>query len=150
MKKSIFSLLTIAAFMLLSNSTNAQSKDKAAVEKVVYAYFDALNASDANKVVSLFTTDGVLLPTGAPTAAGTEQLKGNYQYVFDNFSFTLEETISEVTVQGKYAVVRSTSKGSLVIKANGQKVEDDFRELFVLQKVKGAWKIARYMYNRSK
>ncbi len=150
MKKSIFSLLAVASFVLFANTTNAQSKAKASVENVVHTYFDALNASDANKVVSLFTTDGVLLAAGAPTATGTEQLKGTFKYVFDNFTYTLEETVGEVTVKGNHAIVRSTSKGTFVIKASGQKVEDEFRELFVLQKVKGDWKIARYMYNRSK
>ena len=150
MKKSIFSLFTIASFMLFATVTNAQSKDKASVEKLVNTYFDALNSSDANKVVSLFTTDGVLLASSAPTATGTEQLNATFKYVFDNFTYTLEETIGEVNVQGNYAFVRSTSKGSFVIKASGQKVEDDFRELFVMQKVKGTWKIARYIYNKSK
>jgi uncharacterized protein (TIGR02246 family) len=150
MKNPMFTLLAVASLLGTANSAKAQSKDKASAEKTVHDYFDALNTSDAQKVVSLFTEDGVLLPSGAPTASGTEQLKGNYEYVFANFSFNLEESIAEVTVQGNVAFVRSTSKGSLVIKANGQKVEDEFRELFVMQKVKGEWKIARYMYNQSK
>ncbi len=150
MKKSIFSLITILSLLLLGCTTHAQPNDKAAAEKLVREYFTALNAADAAKVVSLFTADGILLPTGAPTASGTEQLTGNYQYVFDNFAFDLKVTIEEVRVQGNYASVRSISKGSLVIKASGQKVEDDFRELFVLQKVDGSWKIATYMYNQAK
>lgn len=149
MKNSIFGLMTVAS-MLTPNVANAQSKEQAAAEKLVHTYFDALNAADAEKVLSLFTSDAVLLPSGAPTAAGTEQLKGNYQYVFDNFGFALEETIGEVVVEGNYAFVRSTSKGSLLIKANQQKLEDNFRELFVLQKVNGDWKIAQYIYNQSK
>lgn len=150
MKKSIFSLMTIVSLLLSGHTTNAQSKDKMSVEKLVQEYFNALNASDAGKVVSLFTEDGVLLPSAAPTAEGTEQLKGNYQYVFDNFTFDLKVTIGAVTAQKNYAFVRSTSKGTLGIKANGQKVEADFRELFVLHKVKGNWKIATYMYNQSR
>ncbi len=150
MKKSFFSLMAIGFLLLFGHTTSAQSTDKAAVEKVVQGYFNALNASDGAKVVSLFTEDGVLLPSAAPTAEGTEQLKGNYKYVFDNFTFDLKVTIGAVTVLDNYAFVRSTSKGSLGIKANGQKVEADFRELFVLHKVKGTWKIANYMYNQSK
>lgn len=142
--------MAVGFLLLLGHTAKAQSNDKAAVEKLVHEYFNALNASDADKVVSLFTADGVLLPSGAPAANGAEQLKGNYQYVFDNFAFDLKETIEKVTVQENYAFVRSTSKGSLFIKANGQKAEDDFRELFVLQKVDGTWKIATYMYNQSK
>lgn len=142
--------MAVGSLLLSGQTTSAQSTDKAAVEKVVQGYFNALNASDGAKVVSHFTADGVLLPSAAPTAEGMEQLKGNYQYVFDNYTFDLKVSIGAVTVQGNSAFVRSTSKGTLGIKANGQKVEAEFRELFVLQKVKGSWKIATYMYNQSK
>ena len=121
-----------------------------AVETLIRTYFDALNASDANKVASLFTADGVLLATGAPTAEGNAQVKGTFEYVFANFQYNLQVTIGEVIVADKYAFVRSTSKGSYIVKANGQKADDEYRELFVLEKVKGDWKIARYMYNRAK
>ncbi|HLP94148.1 MAG TPA: SgcJ/EcaC family oxidoreductase [Saprospiraceae bacterium] len=150
MNKSILVLMTIATQLIFATTTHAQSKDEAAVEKLVLQYFDALNASDTRKAVSLFTSDGVLLPSGAPTASGTEQLTGNYQYVFDHFTFQLKVTIENITVAGKYAYVRSTSLGSLGIKANGQTINDNFRELFVLQKEKGSWKISSYMYNQSK
>lgn len=150
MKKSFFGFMAIGSLLMSGNTSSAQSNSKTEVEKVVQGYFKALNASDGAKVVSHFTENGVLLPSAAPTAEGTEQLKGNYQYVFDNYTFDLKVTIASVTVQGNYAFVRSTSKGSLGIKANGQKVEAEFRELYVLQKVKGSWKIANYMYNQSK
>ena len=92
----------------------------------------------------------MLLPNAAPTATGTEQVKGTYQYVFDNFKYSLAFTIVEVVVNGNYAFARSTSKGSFTIKSSGQTVPDENRELFVFEKVKGDWKIARYMYNKTK
>jgi uncharacterized protein (TIGR02246 family) len=150
MKKIAFSLVAIVSFLAFGSNANAQSKDKAVVETVVNNYFAALNASDASKVVSYFTTNGVLLAPGAPTATGSEQLKGTFQYVFDNFKYTLKVTIGEVTLAGNYAFVSSTSKGSYVIKSNNQTVEDEFRETFILKKVNGDWMIARYMYNKSK
>lgn len=148
--KTITKLGTLTTILLIAIQVNAQSKDQTVAENTVHEYFKALNASDAAKVVSLFAEDGVLLPTGAPTASGAEQLKGNYDYVFDNFSFDLNETIGSVIVEGNYAFIRSTSQGKLVIKAEGQEVTDDFRELFVLKKVDGDWKIDTYMYNQSK
>ena len=150
MKKITLSLVAIVSFLAFGNNANAQSKDKAAVEKAVNNYFDALNASDASKVVSYFTTNGVLLAPGAPTATGSEQLKGTFQYVFDNFKYTLKVTIGEVTLAGNYAFVSSTSKGSYIIKSNNQTVEDEFRETFIMKKVNGTWMVARYMYNKSK
>lgn len=150
MKKLIIAASVITSIFLFSNEAKSQSNEKAAVETLIRSYFDALNASDVNKVASLFTADGVLLATGAPTASGIDQVKGTFQYVFDNFKYDLKVTIGDVTVAGKYAFVSSTSKGSYVVKANGETAPDEYRELFVIEKVKGDWKIARYMYNRAK
>ena len=124
--------------------------EKAAIEKVIFAYQDALNASDASKVVSLYTKDGVLMANAAPTAEGAEQVKGTYQYVFDNFDYDLQFTILDIEVHGNTAFVRSTSKGSFIIRESGQTVPDENRELFVFEKESGKWKIARYMYNKTK
>jgi uncharacterized protein (TIGR02246 family) len=125
------------------------ANDKAAIETVYKSYQDALNASDADKVVQLFTSNGVLMANAAPTAEGSAAVKGTYQYVFANYTYTLQFSIIEIVVEGNTAFARSTSKGSFVIKANGQTVPDENRELFVFQKVDGQWKIARYMYNKA-
>ena len=90
------------------------------------------------------------MANSAPTAEGAGQVKGFYQYVFDNFSYTLQYSIIEIEISGNYAFARSTSKGSFIIKAKGQTIPDENRELFVLEKVDGKWKIARYMFNKSK
>lgn len=126
------------------------SKEEAAIKKVIFDYQDALNASDAAKVTELYTENGVLMANAAPTAEGSDQVKGTYQYVFDNFDYDLQFTILDIEVHGNTAYVRSTSKGSFLIKKNGQSVPDENRELFVLQKENGEWKIARYMYNKTK
>jgi uncharacterized protein (TIGR02246 family) len=134
-----------------NNSTKTEtSMEKSAIEKLIFAYQDALNASDVNKVVELYTKNGVLMANSAPAAEGADQVKGTYQYVFDNFSYTLQFSIIEIVVTGNTAFARSTSKGSFVIKSSGQTVPDENRELYVFEKVGGNWKIARYMYNKTK
>jgi uncharacterized protein (TIGR02246 family) len=148
----ILGMGTLQSFQPAGNSgkeTNANS-EKQAVEKVINSYQEALNASNAERVVTLFTKDGVLMANAAPTAEGAEAVKGTYQYVFDNFTYDLKFTVLDVVVSGNTAYARSQSKGSFIIKASGQKVDDEFRELFVFEKQKGEWKIARYMYNKSK
>ena len=90
------------------------------------------------------------MANSAPTAEGAEQVKGTYQYVFDNFRYTLQFSIIEIEVSGNYAFKRSTLKGSVATKTSGQTVPDENKELFVFEKVDGKWKIARYMYNKSK
>lgn len=150
MKKIIIAIAIFSGLLFIGYESRAQSNGKADIERLILAYQDALNASNSERVVDLYTGDGVLLANAAPTAVGTEQISGTYKYVFENFTYSLKFAIDEIVINGNYAFARSTSKGSFVIKSSGQTVQDENRELFVFAKVKGHWKIARYMYNKSK
>lgn len=165
MKKTLFAIALAAPLLFVQIDAKAKSatshvyigknemnvsSEKTAIEKLIYTYQDALNASDLDKIMSLYKSDGVLMANAAPTAEGTDQVKGTYQYVFNSFTYTLKFTILEIEVNGNTATVRSTSKGSFLIKSNGQSVSDENRELFVFAKENGQWKIAKYMYNKTK
>ncbi|SNC65435.1 conserved hypothetical protein [Hymenobacter gelipurpurascens] len=131
-------------------SVTVADNDKAAIEKVITAYRDALKEANASRVVALYTKDAVLMPPGAPTAVGQEQVKATYEYVFSAIKLDINFSIDDIVVNGNSAIVRSTSKGTAVVNANGQSAPEENRELFVFQKVGGQWKIARYMYNKTK
>lgn len=136
-----------------NNSTQnnmEQSNEKSAIEKLLLSYRDALNASDVNKVLPLYTTDGVFMPSNAPSAIGQEQIKGSYEFVFKTIQLKIEFFIDEIVVTGDYAFARTTSKGTTLIHANGETVAEENRELFVLHKTNGQWKISRYMFNKMK
>lgn len=125
-----------------------ESNEKNEIKKLLFTYRDALNASDVNKVLPLYTEDGIFMPSGAPTSIGTEQVKGAYEFVFSNIELSIEFYIDEISINGDYAFARTTSKGSTLIHATGATVPEENRELFVLQKENGQWKIDRYMFNK--
>jgi len=127
-----------------------QTTEKSAIEKLLFSYRDALNTSDVSKVLPLYTNDGVFMPSNAPSSVGQEQVKASYEFVFKTIQLNIEFYIDEIVVNGDYAFARTTSKGTTLIHANGQTVAEENRELFVLQKVDGQWKIARYMFNKMK
>lgn len=124
------------------------STEKSAIEKLLFSYRDALNASAVDKVLPLYTIDGVFMPSNAPSAVGQEQIKGSYEFVFKTIQLNIEFYIDEIIVNGDYAFARTTSKGTTLIHANGKTVAEENRELFVLQKTNGEWKISRYMFNK--
>ncbi len=127
-----------------------QTTEKTAIEKVLFSYRDALNSSDVNNVLPLYTNDGVFMPSNAPSAIGQEQVKAAYEFVFSQIQLNIEFYIDEIVVNGDYAFARTTSKGTTLIHANKQTVAEENRELFVLQKTNGTWQIARYMFNKMK
>ena len=124
--------------------------EKQAIEKMLFSYRDALNASDVAQVLPLYTQDGVFMPSNGPSAIGQEQIKGSYEFVFKTIQLHIEFFIDEIIVNGDYAFARTTSKGTTLIHANGQTVPEENRELFVLQKTNGQWKISRYMFKKMK
>src|SRR5687767_12370198 len=126
MKKAIIVIAIVSGFLFSAYESQAQQSSKADIEKLIFSYQDALNDSNAEKVVSLYTAGGVLLANAAPSAIGTEQLLGTYKYVFENFTYNL--------INGNSAYGRSTSKGSFIIKSSSQTVQDENRELFVFEK----------------
>lgn len=124
--------------------------EKSAIEKLLFSYRDALNASRVGSVLPLYTKDGIFMPANAPTAKGQEQLKAAYEFVFKNIQLNIEFFIDEIEVKGDFAFARTTSKGTTLIHATGQTVPEENRELFVFQKKDNTWKIDRYMFNKMK
>ena len=127
-----------------------ETDEKQQITNLLFAYRDALNASDVTKVLPLYSDDGIFMPSGAPTAIGTEQVKGTYEFVFSNIELSIEFYIDEITVSGEYAFARTTSKGSTLVHGTGETIPEENRELFILQKENGSWKIDRYMFNKMK
>jgi uncharacterized protein (TIGR02246 family) len=158
MKKIFFSAMLLTSLVACQNQTEnnsnqtkmEQTTEKTAIEKLLFSYRDALNVSDVNKVLPLYTNDGVFMPSNGPSAIGQEQVKASYEFVFKTIQLKIEFYIDEIIVNGDYAFARTTSKGTTLIHANGQTVPEENRELFVLQKVSGQWKISRYMFNKMK
>ncbi len=99
------------------NKEKIETSEKQEIHNLLFAYRDALNASDVSKVLPLYTEDGIFMPSGAPTSIGTEQIKGAYEFVFSNIKLSIEFYIDEITVNGEYAFARTTSKGSTLIHA---------------------------------
>ena len=131
-------------------TTMSTTNDQTAINELLFAYRDALNASSTDQVIPLYTADGVFMPTGFPTAVGSEQVRQAYDGVFSNIKLNIEFFIDEVQVDGDHAFARTTSRGSTLIHATGESVPEENRELFVLQRTDGGWRIARYMFNKMK
>ncbi|WP_224994740.1 DUF4440 domain-containing protein [Cesiribacter sp. SM1] len=115
---------------------------------ITSAYANAISSSDAQAVSSIFIADGVLMAPDAPTMVGNTAIKSTYESVFDAVELDLAFTIDEIAVDGEYGYVRSHSEGTTLIRSNGQTVPASYREIFIVKKVEGNWRIAWYLYNQ--
>lgn len=126
-----------------------EKQEKELIEKLLDEYKQALNTSDAKLAQSLYTKDGIFMPTEAPSGIGSEAILKSYEYVFSQIQLNIEFFIEEIEVEGNMAFAVTSSKGTTLIHATGDTIPETNRELFVFEKVNDEWKIARYMFNKT-
>ena len=126
----------------------ASQQDEAAIRQLLQDYAAALKSASPQATAALYTDDGIVMPPAAPTAIGMKAVEDNYRATFHAIGLDLTFKVLEINVMGNDAMVRSTSSGTVTLKAENKHIQDHFRELFMLRKVAGKWKIARYMFNQ--
>jgi uncharacterized protein (TIGR02246 family) len=118
--------------------TLSNTPEEAAIRRTIARYFDALNHSDVEAVLKLYTNDPVMLPFLQPTVVGTEAVRLNYESTFQHIRFQVQTSIQELVEMSAEWTPVSTQKGSPAA----------FHELFLLRKSSGGeWLIARYSFS---
>jgi uncharacterized protein (TIGR02246 family) len=129
-------------------SRSSDSAQRAEIVGVLKSYERSLNASDVAGVARLYTDDAVVLAPGAPSAVGIDAVRAAYTGIFQAIDLDLTFEVAEVNVvSGDWAFLRSNSHGTVRILANGAQAPSSNQELFVLNKSRGCWKLARYSFS---
>ena len=123
--------------------------DDAAIRAALTRYETALNTSDTDAVMKLYTDDGVFMPQHFPSAVGSTSVRKAYEGVFKAIQLNVKFEILEVRqVAPNWAFARTNSAGTVKILADGSGGPEANQELFVLEKTDGGdWKIARYSFS---
>jgi uncharacterized protein (TIGR02246 family) len=124
------------------------NSDEQTVGSALKAYERALNASDTGAVMKLYASDGVFMPQNSPSSVGTDAVRRAYDSVFAAIRLTVEFSVAEVRqLAPDWAMARTNSAGRVTVHATGESAPEANQELFLFQKVGGAWKIARYCFS---
>jgi uncharacterized protein (TIGR02246 family) len=124
---------------------NANEK---AVAEVLVQYQDALNQSDSNAVMKLYAADGVFMPQNSPSSVGADAVRRAYDAVFKTIKLTVKFNIAEIVEMApNWVFARTNSAGTVRVHATGEGGSEANQELFLFQKIGGAWKIGRYCFS---
>lgn len=118
------------------------------IRQLLGTYERSLNTSDSALAVGCYTSDGVFMPTTLPTAAGSA-LHEAYRRTFEAIRLDVVFTIDELVVatdEIAYALTRSD--GTQTVLETGAVSAESNREMFIFGREDGAWKIARYLFNK--
>lgn len=123
--------------------------DERNIRELLANYEKLLNASDAAAIAGLYAAHGIFMPQGFPTAAGREAVLQSYRAIFQSITLSIAFAVDEIMVGEGVATALTRSNGSVRVNATGDAVPESNRELFVFSQEAGAWRIARYMFNKA-
>jgi uncharacterized protein (TIGR02246 family) len=123
--------------------------DEAAINSALSSYQDALNASDTEAVMPLYTDDGVFMPPNNQSAVGKPAVRKAYDAVFKAITLNVKFTVAElVKMSPEWAFVRTNSAGTNKVNATGAMSAEGNQELFIFRRgADGKWRIARYSFS---
>ena len=114
---------------------------------VVHRYEGMLNAGDTAGILSLFAPGSVAEWNDKPTFVTSEEKKAAYDALFRVAKFTTVFGYAGIDVTGDTAVVRTFHHRGATVMEGGKEVVDLNREVFVLHRIDGVWKISLYTFN---
>ena len=121
--------------------------DENAVASVLKDYQMVLNRSDAAAALELYAPDGVFMPQHSRSSVGTAAVRKAYEAVFAAITLTVKFEIAEIRqIAPDWVLARTNSAGTTKNNATGAEGPEANQELFLFQKIDGAWKIARYCF----
>jgi uncharacterized protein (TIGR02246 family) len=122
------------------------------VRAVVDSYQRALNGGDVGAVLKVYAANGVFMPEHSPASVGSAAIRRAYENVFRTIDLDVGLNVIEVKIlSADWALVRTTSGGTIKIIATGAEVANASQELFILQKqASNEWKFARYAFSSTK
>ena len=125
----------------------AVSAGQHAAYDVVHRYEGLLNAGNTAGILALYAPDSVAEWNDKPTFATPEDKKGAYNTLFRVAKFNTVFGYAGIDVVGDTAVVRTFHHRNATVMESGKEVVDLNREVFVLHRIEGAWKISLYIFN---
>jgi uncharacterized protein (TIGR02246 family) len=128
-------------------TTLETTADQQEVYQVIRRYEAGLNAGDTNAIVNLFADDSVAEWNNGRTFATRQQKIDGHNELFKMAKFSTVLAFDAIDVYGDTAVVRTHHRVGQTVIENGKKMLEFNREVFVLRKFDGVWKVVLYIYN---
>ena len=124
--------------------------DERNIRELLANYEKLLNASDAAAIAGLYAANGIFMPHRAsPPRLGAKRCCSRTAPSSQNITLSIAFAVDEIMVREGLATALTRSNGSVRVNATGDAVLESNRELFVFSQEAGAWRIARYMFNKA-
>jgi len=146
----------LVAVMILTacqSKTKTASNDADAIRNIEDQWAVANKTKDINKVVSLITSDAVMIEPNKPISVGIEAIKKSWELWFSDTTYlhnTYTQTTDniEVSASGDLGYARGTVHYSLKTSNGIVEYVDNFVDIY--KKINGDWKCSVGIWNTRK
>ena len=117
------------------------------IKNLLQTYQRALNEANIDLVRSVYASDAIVIGQPFPTATGIEAIIALYTDFLSKLDFNVQFDLLEWELSGDLGFIRTRSHGTIVPKGQKPMASEGNREIFVVKKIRGAWKFYRYIFN---
>lgn len=125
--------------------TTSASGIREEIASVNHQFEQSFASGDARGMASLYTSDGTLLPPGAPMQQGTDAVAAFWQMVMDLGIKSVQLETVQLEAEGDNAV----ETGRYQLKAADDQLVDHGKYLVVWKKQTGTWRLHKDIWNTS-
>ena len=118
-----------------------------AIKNLLQTYQRALNEANIGLVRSVYAKDAIVIGQPFPTATGIEEIISLYTDFLSKLDFNVQFDLLELELSGDLGFIRTRSLGTIVPKGQKPTGSEGNREIFIVKKIRGAWKFYRYIVN---
>jgi uncharacterized protein (TIGR02246 family) len=117
------------------------------IENLLRTYQRGLNEANLDLVSSVYTNDAIVIGQPFPTASGIEAIIALYADFLSKLDFNIQFELLEMELSNELGFIRTRSHGTIVPKGQKPTGSEGNREIFIVKKIRGAWKFYRYIFN---
>ena len=117
------------------------------IKNLLQTYQRALNEANIGLVRSVYAKDAIVIGQPFPTATGIEEIISLYTDFLSKLDFNVQFDLLELELSGDLGFIRTRSHGTIVPKGQKPAGSEGNREIFIVKKIRGAWKFYRYIFN---
>jgi uncharacterized protein (TIGR02246 family) len=118
-----------------------------AIKDLLKTYQRGLNEGNLDFIRSVYTSDAVVIGQPFPTASGIENIIALYSDFLSKLDFNVQFEWLEMELGSDLGFVRTRSHGTIVPKGKKPKDSEGNREIFIVKKIQGSWRLYRYIFN---
>ena len=118
-----------------------------AIKNLLQTYQRALNEANIGLVRGVYAKDAIVIGQPFPTATGIEAIILLYTDFLSKLDFNVQFDLLELELSGDLGFIRTRSHGTIVPKGQKPTGSEGNREIFIVKKIRGAWKFYRYIFN---